>query len=99
MRLDIASFAPDSEFTLLTDLQVKSALAEAEITPIAGEVHRLTGAYANAWIAQHRGGEDVDAVVTVTGPLAPIERIALQLMAQMAVDAIGEPLQIECRPD
>lgn len=98
MRLDIAPFAPDSEFALLTDQQVKSALAEREINAIAGEVHRLTSAYAQAWMAQlqaeHDGGEEIDAAVIIAGATAPIERIALELMAQMAVDAIGEPLKI-----
>ena len=46
-------------------------------------------------MAQNRGAEEIDAVVVVSGAMAPIERIALQLMAQMAIDAIGEPLTVQ----
>lgn len=103
MRLDISAFAPDSEFALLTEQQVKRALAESELNAIAGEVHRLTGSYAQAWMAALGGsvgdGDKVDTRVTVCGPLAPIEHIALELMAQMAVDAIGEPLTVELALD
>ena len=95
MLLDISAHAPDSEFALLTAQQVKSALAESEINAIAGEVHRLTGAYAQIWMERFQSSEDIDTVVTVPGPLSPTEQIALHLMAQMAVDAIGEPLSIE----
>lgn len=101
MRLDITPFSPDSEFALLTEQQVKRALADSELNPIAAEVHRLTGSYAQAWMTAMGGvtGDSVDTRVTVRGPLAPIEHIALELMAQMAIDAIGEPLTIELALD
>lgn len=103
MELEIAEFAPDSEFALLTEQQVKRALADSELNAIAGEVHRLTGSYAQAWMSrmgqvEAAAGEKVDTVVTVAGPLAPIEHVALELMAHMAVDAIGEPLTIVLAP-
>ena len=101
MDLDISQFAPDSEFTLLTEQQVKRALADSELNRIAAETHRLTGSYAQAWMANMQDAgpvEDIDTKVYVDAPLAPIEQIALELMAQMAVDAIGEPLTVVVRP-